>query len=267
MAHRKPEKKYINFLIIPDGKEEPRSLRLRIGTFRFLVVLFAVFLILVTGGFFAYWKLGSLLIQNNHLKEENFKLIKSLKQVDKLKEELTALQSYEKKIRSSIQGYVKVEETTGKDTVPLNEINFESMNRVKTGTLFNSIPSLIPVEGFIARGFETSSLFSDAHLGIDIAAQTNTPIRAPADGVVVMESWTDDGGNVLVIEHAFNYITIYKHNQVNLVGELEHVKKGQIIALLGNTGKITSGPHLHYEIWHNGKPVNPIYYLNEDSMK
>ncbi len=267
MAHRRPEKKYINFLIIPDGKEEPHSLRMRIGTVRFLIILLVAILILTAGGFFAYWKLGSLLIQNNHLKEENFKLVKSLKQLDKLKEELAVLQGYEKKIRSSIQGYVKIQESVPKDTVPFNEINFESMNREKTGSLFNSIPSLIPVEGFIARGFETSSLFSDAHLGIDIAAQTNTPVRAPADGVVVMESWTDDGGNVLVLEHAFNYITIYKHNQVNLVSELEHVKKGQVIALLGNTGKITSGPHLHYEIWHNGKPVNPIYYLNENPTK
>ncbi len=264
MAHRKPEKKYINFLIIPDGKEEPRSIRLRLSLVRFIIAMLIVFLILVTGGFFAYWKLGSLLIQNNRLKEENFKLVTSLKQVDKIKEELLALQGYEKKIRSSIQGYVKVPETPVTDSIPLNQINFESLNREKTGSLFNSIPSLIPVEGFIARGFETSSLFSDAHLGIDIAAQTNTPIRAPADGVVVMKSWTDYGGNVLIIEHAYNYITVYKHNQVNLVSELERVKKGQVIALLGNTGKITSGPHLHYEIWHNGKPVNPIYYLNEN---
>ena len=99
MAHRRPEKKYINFLIIPDGKEEPHSLRMRVGTFRFILILLVVFLILVTGGFVAYWKLGALLIQNNHLKEENFKLVKSLKQLDKLKEELAVLQGYEKKIR------------------------------------------------------------------------------------------------------------------------------------------------------------------------
>lgn len=264
MAHRKPEKKYINFLIIPDGREESRSLRLRVATVKFLIVLLVIFFILVTGGFLAYWKLGSLILENNHLKEENFKLVKSLKQVDKLNEELSMLRGYEKKIRSSIQGYIKVPENVPGDSVPMADVNFETMNREKKGSLFNSIPSLVPVEGFIARGFEASSLFNDAHLGIDIAAQTNTPIRAPADGVVVFEGWTDDGGNVLVIWHGFNYLTIYKHNQVNMVGELEQVKKGQVIALLGNTGKITSGPHLHYEIWYNGKPVNPVYYLNEN---
>ncbi len=267
MAHRKPEKKYINFLMIPDGREEPRSLRLRVGTVRLIIGVLVVFLILVAGGFLAYWKMGSLILENNHLKEENFKLVKSLQQVDKLKEELTLLRNYEKKIRSSIQGYIKVPESVPGDTVAMTQMNFERMHIERTGSLFNSIPSLVPVEGFIARGFEASSLFNDAHLGIDIAAQTNTPIRAPADGVVVFEGWTNDGGNVLVLWHALGYLTIYKHNQINMVGELERVKKGQVIALLGNTGKITSGPHLHYEIWHNGKPVNPIYYLNEEIKK
>ncbi len=263
MAHRNPEKKYVNFLIIPDGKDVPRSFRLRMGTVRFLIVVFVVFLVLVTGGFVAYWKLGSLLLENNRLQEENFKLIKSLKQVDQIKEKLTLLQSYEKKIRTSFQGYMQIEPPGKLDSLSWNEINFEAMDAGKQRSLFSNIPSLVPVNGFMARGFETSSLFSDVHLGIDIAAKTNTPIRAPADGIVLFEGWTDDGGNVLVIQHAFSFITVYKHNQVNLVKELEKVKKGQVIALLGNTGKITSGPHLHYEIWRNGRPVDPINFLNE----
>ncbi|NOX88836.1 MAG: M23 family metallopeptidase [Calditrichaeota bacterium] len=263
MAHRKPEKRYINFLIIPDGKEEPRSLRLRTGVVRLIIGLLIIFLVLVTGGFMAYWKLGSVILENNRLQEENFKLVKSLKQVDQIKENLSLLQNYEKKIRSSFQGYIQVEPPSETDSISWNEINFETMNIDKQRSLFNSIPSLIPVEGFMARGFEASSLFSDVHLGVDIAAKTMTPIRAPADGVVVFESWTDDGGYVLVIQHAFSFLTVYKHNQINLVNELEKVRKGQVIALLGNTGKITSGPHLHYEVWRNGRPVNPINYLNE----
>ena len=263
MAHRSRQKKYINFLIIPDGKEESRSFRLSLATVRFLIVLLVVLLFLISGGFLAYWKLGSLVLENNHLKEENFKLVKSLKQVDQLKEQLVTLQSFQKKIRSSFEGYLQVEPPDNQDSVSWNELNFENMNIGRQRSLFNNIPSLIPVEGFIARGYEPSSLISDAHLGIDIAAKTDTPIRAPADGVVLFEGWTNDGGNMLVILHSFGFITVYKHNQINLVREMEKVHKGQVIALLGNTGKITSGPHLHYEIWRNNQPVNPINYLNE----
>ncbi|APF19785.1 M23 family metallopeptidase [Caldithrix abyssi] len=263
MAHRTPQKKYINFLIIPDGKEESRSFRLSVGMVRFLIVVTIILFFLISGGFIAYWKLGSLVLENNHLKEENFKLVKSLKQVDQLKEQLVALQNFQKKIRSSFEGYINVEESGNLDSVSWNDLNFEMMDIGRERSLFNNIPSLIPVEGFIARGYEPSSLISDAHLGIDIAAKTDTPIRAPADGVVLFEGWTNDGGNVLIILHSFGFITVYKHNQINLVKELEQVRKGQVIALLGNTGKITSGPHLHYEIWRNSQPVNPINYLNE----
>ncbi len=263
MAHRKSEKRYINFLIIPDGKDEPRTFRLSFTMVRFLIVLSLVLLFLISGGFIAYWKLGALVLENNHLKEENFKLVKSLKQVDQLKEQLVTLQNFQKKIRSSFEGYIQVEQPAPQDSLAWNEVNFESLEIGKGRSLFNSIPSLIPVEGFIARGYEPSSLISDAHLGIDIAAKTGTPIRAPADGVVLFDGWTNDGGYMLIILHAFNFITIYKHNQINLVQELEQVHKGQVIALLGNTGKITSGPHLHYEIWYNNQPVNPINYLIE----
>jgi len=263
MAHRSRQKKYINFLIIPAGKEESRSFRLSVAFFRFLIFLLVILLFLISGGFLAYWKLGSLVLENNQLKEENFKLVKSLKQVDQLKEELVTLQNFQKKIRSSFEGYLKVEAPADQDSISWNELNFESMDIGRSRSLFNNIPSLIPVEGFIARGYEPSSLLSDAHLGIDIAAKTGTPVRAPADGVVLFEGWTNDGGYTLVILHAFGFITLYKHNQVNMVRELEKVKKGQVIALLGNSGKITSGPHLHYEIWRNNQPVNPINYLNE----
>ncbi len=263
MAHRSPQKKYINFLIIPDGKEEPRSFRLSLTAVRILIVVLVFLLFLISGGFIAYWKLGSLVLENNHLKEENFKLVKSLKQVDQLKEQLVALQNFQKKIRSSFEGYIKVEESSKLDSISWNELSFETMDIGQARSLFNNIPSLIPVEGFIARGYEPSSLISDAHLGIDIAAKTGTPIRAPADGVVLFEGWTNDGGNMIVILHSFGFITVYKHNETNLVKELEKVRKGQVIALLGNTGEITSGPHLHYEIWRNNQPVNPINYLNE----
>lgn len=79
----------------------------------------------------------------------------------------------------------------------------------------------------------------------------------------MFSGWTVDGGNVLILDHGFGFMTLYKHNERNLVKRLERVQKGQTIALTGNTGKITSGPHLHYEIWKNGRPVDPATYMNQ----
>ena len=102
--------------------------------------------------------------------------------------------------------------------------------------------------------------FPNKHLGIDIAGKKGTPVRAAADGVVLFANWTDDLGNLIIINHLNNFLTYYGHNQVLLKRERGSVKKGEIIALLGSSGKSTA-PHLHFEIWKDGMPVDPQEYL------
>jgi len=267
MAHKKQRSKYISFLIVSEGREEPKSLRLHKGWLRVLAIAAITIVALIVLGASTYWKVASLALENNHLQEENFKLRKGLAQLNKIKEELGSVKKFEKQIRASLNGYVTVENVSQKDSLDENAIDFDKMNFNRRRTIFNSIPSLQPVSGFIARGFDASSLLAAAHLGLDIASPTGTPVVAPADGVVMFSDWTVDGGNVLIINHGFGFLSLYKHNQINLVRQLEHVSKGQVIALLGNTGKITSGPHLHYEIWKNKLPVNPLDYLSEKNKK
>lgn len=115
-----------------------------------------------------------------------------------------------------------------------------------------------PVEGVVTQNFSPSM----NHLGIDIVTPEESPVIAVRDGTVIMARWTLHFGNVLAIQHANNIISIYKHNSLLLKFEGDMVKGGEVVAISGNTGEITSGPHLHFELWMNGVPVNPALFLN-----
>ena len=115
-----------------------------------------------------------------------------------------------------------------------------------------------PLEGIITNPFDLKA----EHFGIDIVAEKNAPIKALADGVIVMSSWTLDGGYILAIQHSGNLISIYKHNSELLKNVSNFVTAGEVVAIIGNTGELTSGPHLHLELWHKDHAVNPEEYIN-----
>jgi murein DD-endopeptidase MepM/ murein hydrolase activator NlpD len=100
------------------------------------------------------------------------------------------------------------------------------------------------------------------HFGVDVPAKTNTPVKAISDGRVLFSEWTIDTGFVLIIEHSFNLISVYKHNSLGLSSQGDFVKAGQAIALSGNTGELSTGPHLHFELWNDGNPVDPLEYIS-----
>lgn len=115
-----------------------------------------------------------------------------------------------------------------------------------------------PLKGIIVNGFgETKN-----HYGVDVLAATGTHVSAIMDGMVVFSGWTVETGYVIQIQHPNNIISIYKHNQ-NLLKEVgQMVKAGEAIARVGNSGELTSGPHLHFELWFNGTPLNPAEYIS-----
>lgn len=114
-----------------------------------------------------------------------------------------------------------------------------------------------PLSGQVSAAFSLAK----KHYGTDIVAPKNTPIRAVADGFVVSSDWTLETGNTIAIQHANNVVSFYKHNSSLLKKTGEKVKSGEAIAIIGNTGEQTTGPHLHFELWQNGKPLNPQEYL------
>jgi murein DD-endopeptidase MepM/ murein hydrolase activator NlpD len=114
-----------------------------------------------------------------------------------------------------------------------------------------------PLKGAITTKFNTIQ----KHYGIDIVAAPNEVIKSALDGTVVIANWTSETGYVIGVQHSNNLFTLYKHNSALLKGVGDYVKAGEVLAIIGNTGEYSSGPHLHFELWYNGSPVNPIDYI------
>lgn len=118
-------------------------------------------------------------------------------------------------------------------------------------------PAIFPAQGYITRGFDPAI----NHIGIDIAGKTGSLVYAAADGVVVFSGWTYNDGYVIILSHADGFMTFYKHNETLLKSAGTHVRRGESIALLGNSGETSQGPHLHFEIWKDGIPVDPAMLI------
>ena len=125
-------------------------------------------------------------------------------------------------------------------------------------------PSIKPCAGYYSSGFgKRRDPFTGRltmHYGLDIANRPGTPIYATADGKVIANLYTRGLGRVVIVDHGYGYRTVYGHLRRTFVRRGQKVKRWQKIAEMGNTGRST-GPHLHYEVWHNGRPVNPINYI------
>jgi len=129
----------------------------------------------------------------------------------------------------------------------------------KEKVAYKKINFIWPIEGRIADGFNDSE--SKRHQGINIASPLGTPIKASSAGTVIYSSNTIKGyGNLIILRHSEEFVTVYAHNQVNLVEEGSWVERGEIIGRVGQTGR-ASGPHLHFEIRRNNKAVDPLLYL------
>ncbi len=122
----------------------------------------------------------------------------------------------------------------------------------------NDIFLFPPVSGIVSAPFDIRK----EHYGIDIVAKADEPVKCVADGSVLMASWTQDSGYVIIVQHRNNLISVYKHNSALLKKVGNFVSAGEIIAFIGNTGELTTGPHLHFELWMNGNPVDPEDFIS-----
>ncbi len=121
----------------------------------------------------------------------------------------------------------------------------------------NTVFFIRPAKGVIVNGFKPD----EGHFGVDFAQKVGQPVFAAMSGLVVFSGFTARNGNTIIIQHKNGFITVYMHCSQLLKRERQHVLQGEIIALSGNSGLNTKGPHLHFEIWKNGKAVNPEKYL------
>lgn len=207
-------------------------------------------------------------------------IIRNAIMVDSLKTELTIRDRYFDNIRKVVSGEEPDNLESEQDTA-INTENISFSKSVEDSLLrhqieqeeqynltVNEFPGNVsnisehffftPLKGMISSPFDPLK----NHFGIDIVGSPGAIIHAALDGTVIMASWTLETGYVMQIQHEDNLITVYRHNAELLKNVGDPVKAGESIAILGNSGEIfTSGPHLHFEIWHNGKPLDPKNYV------
>ena len=114
-----------------------------------------------------------------------------------------------------------------------------------------------PVKGGLSSGFD----YESKHYGVDIAMPENSPVHSISEGIVVFAEWTSETGFVIILEHLNGLTSIYKHNSSIIKTQGDRIETGEIIAFTGNTGSLTTGPHLHFELWFRGEPVDPESYI------
>ena len=126
---------------------------------------------------------------------------------------------------------------------------------------FKLVSFFAPINGIVTNHFNRA----EKHFGTDLVSSNNSVIKATADGTVIYADWTVENGYCIGIQHNGNLFSVYKHNAVLLKEEGDFVSAGDAIAIYGNSGSLSTGPHLHFELWYNGTPLNPEDYISFES--
>lgn len=176
--------------------------------------------------------------------------------VEELSETQDTLVNYEEIILSpSREDSILRAEFENSDLYDLRISNHEDLNN--TSPQLSNFIFFTPLDGIITNYFNPT----ENHFGVDIVAEVNEAVKSTLDGVVVFSGWTVETGHVIAVQHQKNILSIYKHNAVLLKRIGDFVKAGEPIAIVGESGELSTGPHLHFELWHNGNAVNPSDYV------
>ena len=134
----------------------------------------------------------------------------------------------------------------------------DKYNLFESAKLNSSFVLFPPVTGTISQEYN----IKEKHFAVDIVTEKGTPVKATADGTVIFAEWTTEAGYVIIIEHSKGLISVYKHNSLLTKTQGDLVKSGEVVATTGNTGVLTTGPHLHFELWSDGYPINPTNFID-----
>lgn len=270
-------------LVIMNDTTLERKFSFRLSRMNVFVALGGLVMILVIGTTFliAYTPLREYIPGYGDVGTQK-ELYSLVQKADSLQYEVVLREKYMQNIRDVINGkdfgvnsvpkpadnnakkYENLDVSTSKEDSMLRQ-EFEDVDQysLQTQGLQGSSASIsnyfffTPLQGMISNGYNPAS----RHFGIDIVAPQNEAIKSVLDGTVLFAGWTLQTGNVIVVQHQSNIISVYKHNSALLKREGDYVKAGDPIAIIGNSGEMSSGPHLHFELWYNGKAVNPREYL------
>jgi len=274
---RKLTDKYRLVVLNEDTFEERFSLKLsRLNVF-VLGGIFSILLIITTILLIAFTPLKEYIpgYSSSSLKR---KAVSLTFEADSLKIKLNILENYTKALKPILTGEIEPEsidsiQTKVKqhllDELELNATKEDSLFRekIESETRFSlqnngqsnlKIVFFAPLNGAISQGFDATS----KHFAVDITAKTGDPIKATSDGTVIFSGWTTETGYVIILKHSKEYLSVYKHNGNLLKEQGDFVKSGEVIATVGSSGELTTGPHLHFELWSGGYAVNPTNFID-----
>jgi murein DD-endopeptidase MepM/ murein hydrolase activator NlpD len=159
---------------------------------------------------------------------------------------------------SSNNAEIVLSDPSAQDSAFREWVEEENAFTLNQGGAELGIPQLIsPIEGIITSGFDKVT----NHFAVDIAAASNTPVKTCYEGTVIFADWTSETGNIIIVQHENNLLSAYKHNSALLKEVGEFVRSGEAIAIIGNSGENSTGPHLHFELWFEGAPIDPQNFI------
>jgi murein DD-endopeptidase MepM/ murein hydrolase activator NlpD len=264
----------ITIMLVPHSRFSSRSIRIPViaaAFFCVMALLGSIFTVSLSIQAFDYYRMKSEYARMSKHFNEMESTMASLKQSESQFRKLFSLGSrkevmknLESKADATEEGSIDVEALKRDINSSVAAVEEIKSYLAKEQDVFRSSPSGWPAPGKISSGFgmREHPRFGGRklHTGIDITMPIETPLHATADGVVSFSGRSGGSGNIVVIEHGHGISTVYAHNTRNRVMAGKTVKRGDIIAYSGSTG-ITTGPHLHYEVWRNGQSVDPAPYL------
>ncbi len=159
---------------------------------------------------------------------------------------------------SSNNAEIVLSDPSAQDSAFREWVEEENAFTLNQGGAELGIPQLIsPLDGIITSEFDKAT----NHFAVDIAAASNTPVKTCYEGTVVFADWTSETGNIIIVQHENNLLSAYKHNSALLKEVGEFVRSGEAIAIIGNSGENSTGPHLHFELWFEGAPIDPQNFI------
>ncbi|MEN8186237.1 MAG: M23 family metallopeptidase [Bacteroidota bacterium] len=237
--------------------------------------LFSIFLVVITIALIAFTPLKEYIqgYSSTELKKETYSLVYK---VDSLQQELLVNNLYIHNLQQVLTGEIEevdfdkdsIMEQLHLEDVDLSpsaidssfrkEIELEDRFSIfEQATKKTDIVFLSPIKGQITQGYDNK----EKHFAVDIAVDSETPVKSVADGTIIFTGFTADTGYVIIIEHDNGVISVYKHNASIFKKQGDLVKAGEAIAIAGSTGDLSTGTHLHFELWDGGYPVNPTNYI------
>ena len=245
-------------LILPDNDTTGRTISITARMVNLLKVL-AVLLVGVILLFSVFYLPRA--IEFSEIKRENDYLLSERQEVAGILKNAKRIEEINHFIESTLGGHYDLPGELG-DSSALQNDNWE-LSPFETMGLLEDLPTYLPIKGFVNAGFKVrEGLFSQDHLGIDLSSIEDRVVKAAGRGYVIFSDWTYRFGNTIIIDHGNGYLTVYGHNEQNLVSQRQVVDRAEPIAVMGNTG-ISEGAHLHFEIWHNGVPLDPATFITE----